>query len=128
MGQPVPIVKLAEQMIRLAGRVPGRDIQIVFSGLRPGEKLHETLYYADEHNTPTAHPKVLETNVRSFAHEPVMQILAQMREASRHYDLLALAALLEQLVPEYRCHLLDATSATQRKVVPFAARESQRKQ
>lgn len=128
MGQPVPIVKLAEQMIRLAGRVPGRDIQIVFSGLRPGEKLHETLYYADEHNTPTAHPKVLETNVRSFAHEPVMQILAQMREASRNYDLLVLAALLEQLVPEYRCHLLDATSATQRKVVPFAARESQRKQ
>lgn len=128
MGQPVPIVKLAEQMIRLAGRVPGRDIQIIFSGLRPGEKLHETLYYADEHNTPTAHPKVLETNVRSFAHEPVMQILAQMREASRHYDLLALAALLEQLVPEYRCHLLDATSATQRKVVPFTARESQRKQ
>ena len=128
MGQPVPIVKLAEQMIRLAGRVPGRDIQIVFSGLRPGEKLHETLYYADEHNTPTAHPKVLQTNVRSFAHEPVMQILAQMREASRNYDLLVLAALLEQLVPEYSCHLLDATSATQRKVVPFAARESQRKQ
>ena len=128
MGQPVPIVKLAEQMIRLAGRVPGRDIQIVFSGLRPGEKLHETLYYADEHNTPTAHPKVLETNVRSFAHEPVMQILAQMREASRNYDLLVLAALLEQLVPEYSCHLLDATSATQRKVVPFATRESQRKQ
>lgn len=127
MGQPVSIVKLAEQMIRLAGRVPGRDIQIVFSGLRPGEKLHETLYYADEHNTPTAHPKVLETNVRVFAHEPMQQTLTQMREASRQYDLPRLARLLEQLVPDYRCAAEHSTGQAERKVLPFAARDTQRK-
>ena len=48
MGEPVPIRLLAEQMIRLAGKQPGRDIAIVYTGLRPGEKLHETLFHADE--------------------------------------------------------------------------------
>ncbi|MGN0859226.1 MAG: polysaccharide biosynthesis protein [Stenotrophomonas sp.] len=127
MGEPVPIVKLAEQMIRLAGHVPGRDVQIVFSGLRPGEKLHETLYYADEQHLPTVHPKVLETNVRSFAQEHVANTLGQMREASRKYDLVALARLLEQLVPDYRRTRQQDQTLQARKVVPFAARESGRK-
>ena len=126
MGQPVPIVKLAEQMIRLAGKQPGRDIQIVFSGLRPGEKLHETLFYADEKNAPTAHPKVLEADVRGFAHEQVLPAVAQLRDASRRYDLTQLARLLGQLVPEYRHaqgNVADAVST----VVPFAARDVSRK-
>lgn len=123
MGEPVPIVKLAEQMIRLAGKVPGRDIQIVFTGLRPGEKLHETLFYADEKNAPTAHPKVLEAAVRSFPHEQVMPVLAQLRDASRRYDLVQLSRLLHQLVPEYR-HASELDTASERKVVPFAAREA----
>ena len=57
MGEPVPIRVLAEQMIRLAGKQPGRDIAIVYTGLRPGEKLHETLFHADERYRPTAHPE-----------------------------------------------------------------------
>lgn len=127
MGEPVPIVRLAEQMIRLAGHVPGRDMQIVFSGLRPGEKLHETLYYADEQHLPTAHPKVLETNVRSFAQEHVANTLGQMREASRQYDLPALARLLEQLVPDYRGARGQREAMERSKVVPFVARDSGRK-
>ena len=59
MGEPVPIRLLAEQMIRLAGKQPGRDIAVVYTGLRPGEKLHETLFHADERYRPTAHPKIL---------------------------------------------------------------------
>jgi O-antigen biosynthesis protein WbqV len=51
MGQPVRIVDLAERMIRLSGLEPGRDVEIVFSGIRPGEHLHEVLFAADE---PTA--------------------------------------------------------------------------
>jgi FlaA1/EpsC-like NDP-sugar epimerase len=51
MGQPVKIVDLAERMIRLSGLEPGRDIEVVFSGIRPGERLHEVLFAADE---PTA--------------------------------------------------------------------------
>ena len=57
MGEPVPIRLLAEQMIRLAGKQPRRDIAIVYTGLRPGEKLHETLFHADERYRPTSHPE-----------------------------------------------------------------------
>ena len=64
MGEPVPIRLLAEQMIRLAGKQPGRDIAIVYTGLRPGEKLHETLFHADERYRPTAHPKILQAEPR----------------------------------------------------------------
>lgn len=59
MGEPVKIVDLAEQLIRLYGLVPEVDIPIQFTGLRPGEKLYEELFYPAESLSPTAHPKVL---------------------------------------------------------------------
>jgi FlaA1/EpsC-like NDP-sugar epimerase len=59
MGEPVSIYELAENMIRLSGKVPERDIPIQISGVRPGEKLHEVLWNADESGEPTAHPKIL---------------------------------------------------------------------
>ncbi|MBX3466780.1 MAG: polysaccharide biosynthesis protein [Planctomycetes bacterium] len=58
MGQPVRIVDLARDLIRLSGFVPDRDVPIVFSGVRPGEKLHEELSRADEHADRTRHPKI----------------------------------------------------------------------
>lgn len=59
MGEPVKIVYLAEQMIRLSGKEPGRDIEICHIGLRPGEKLFEELFYAQEMNEKTGNPKVI---------------------------------------------------------------------
>ena len=59
MGEPVSIYELAENMIRLSGKVPERDIPIQISGVRPGEKLHEVLWNADESGEPTPHPKIL---------------------------------------------------------------------
>ncbi|MDD3552929.1 MAG: nucleoside-diphosphate sugar epimerase/dehydratase [Deltaproteobacteria bacterium] len=59
MGEPVKIVDLAEQVIRLYGLIPDVDVHIKFTGLRPGEKLYEELFYPAESLTPTAHPKVL---------------------------------------------------------------------
>ena len=58
MGEPVKIRYLAEQMIRLAGREPGRDIHIEYTGLRPGEKLYEELFYDSEAYAPTPHAKI----------------------------------------------------------------------
>jgi FlaA1/EpsC-like NDP-sugar epimerase len=59
MGEPVRIVDLATDMIRLSGLEVNRDIEIVFTGLRPGEKLYEELHYADAQYLPTRHPKIL---------------------------------------------------------------------
>ena len=58
MGEPVKIVDLAREMIRLSGKAPGRDIAIEFIGIRPGEKLHEDLWTANEVVEPTVHPKI----------------------------------------------------------------------
>lgn len=115
MGEPVAIVKLAEQMIRLAGKVPGKDVQIVFTGLRPGEKMHETLFYHDEAHSSTSHPKVLEAVPRPFSREQLQAGLKQMGEAVRIYDQMALRRILGQLVPDYGRTAVEQKS----KVVPF---------
>jgi FlaA1/EpsC-like NDP-sugar epimerase len=59
MGEPVRIVDLARNMIRLSGKQPDRDVTIEFVGVRPGEKLHEVLWNEDEEVLPTTHPKIL---------------------------------------------------------------------
>jgi FlaA1/EpsC-like NDP-sugar epimerase len=59
MGEPVRIVDLARNMIRLSGKEPDRDVAIEFVGARPGEKLHEELWSDQETVAPTAHPKIL---------------------------------------------------------------------
>ncbi|MGZ4397243.1 MAG: polysaccharide biosynthesis protein [Gaiellaceae bacterium] len=69
MGKPVRILDLAQNMIRLSGKEPGRDIQIEFIGVRPGEKLHEELIGEGETAAPTSHPKILE--LTRFAIDPV---------------------------------------------------------
>jgi FlaA1/EpsC-like NDP-sugar epimerase len=64
MGRPVAIRELAEQLIRLAGKRPGDDIVIEYTGLRPGEKLHEIAFHPDEQQTRTANPRVLRAEPR----------------------------------------------------------------
>jgi FlaA1/EpsC-like NDP-sugar epimerase len=123
MGEPVLIRQLAEQMIRLAGKRPGKDIAIVYTGLRPGEKLHETLFYPDEEYRPTSHPKVFEASARSFAHEAVLQGVARLRAAVGRYDEAALSAILQENMPEFAPLVGAARTAV---VVPFPAREARR--
>ena len=59
MGKPVRILDLAEQVIRLAGKKPYEDINIIFTGLRPGEKLYEELFHDTEETQPTTNPSIL---------------------------------------------------------------------
>jgi len=125
MGEPVPIRLLAEQMIRLAGKQPGRDIAIVYTGLRAGEKLHETLFHADERYRPTAHPKILQAEARGVAAERIAGSIEKMRDATACYDETALSLLLRDAVPEF-LPIGELTHAHRATVVPFPARNSRK--
>ncbi len=127
MGEPVSIRLLAEQMIRLAGKQPGRDIAIVYTGLRPGEKLHETLFHADERYRPTSHPKILQAQPRQVPVEALAQALVRMRDASVRYDLDELAVMLREAVPEFVPTSSGRDShAHAATVVAFPARNARR--
>ncbi|MGH8083808.1 MAG: polysaccharide biosynthesis protein [Lysobacter sp.] len=102
MGEPVPIRVLAEQMIRLAGKQPGRDISITYTGLRPGEKLHETLFHADERYRATAHPKILLAEPRAISMQGMESGIQQLRDASERYDRDTMGSVLRALVPEFQ--------------------------
>ena len=101
MGEPVRIHYLAEQMIRLAGKQPERDIAIVYTGLRPGEKLFEELFHAQESYQPTAHSKIMLAQPRELPRASVEAALHRARQAVLRFDQAALQQQLRELVPEF---------------------------
>jgi FlaA1/EpsC-like NDP-sugar epimerase len=101
MGQPVRIGYLAEQMIRLAGKQPGTEIAIVFSGLRPGEKLREELFHPQERYVETSHPKIVLAQSRGVDWQALVDNLDRAGQAVAEFDESALADLLHDLVPEF---------------------------
>lgn len=86
MGEPVNIAYLAEQMIKLSGQVPGQDIRIVFTGLRPGEKLREELFHGDEALVRTPHRKLLLANHPAVDVARVDDIVARLTEACERFE------------------------------------------
>lgn len=101
MGEPVRIVDLAEQLIRLSGFVPYEDIDIVYTGLRPGEKLFEELLIEGEGVMPTVHEKI---KVLTSTHTDLIAITAELAllfEAARSSDVVKVMERLRSLVPEY---------------------------
>ena len=123
----MPIRLLAEQMIRLAGKQPYKDVPIIYTGLRPGEKLHETLFYSDEDYRATAHPKILEAGVRMFSRDLVLGSVPRLREAVCSYDTDTIKEVLFATMPEFSPIEQDAYISSA-KVVPFPAREANRHQ
>jgi FlaA1/EpsC-like NDP-sugar epimerase len=109
MGEAVRIVDLASDMARLSGLTPGRDIEIQFSGLRPGEKLHEELFLDQERSSTKLHPKVFETNPQGISPDRLMEGLEGFRKAvslpyrQRQPEIVR---LLQWLVPTYTPSLL----------------------
>jgi len=102
MGEPVRIQYLAEQMIRLSGKRPGRDIEIEYTGLRPGEKLFEELFHEKEALLPTAHEKILLARHRTVSWKRLNQALDRAERACADYDCSTLKQILAELVPERR--------------------------
>ena len=101
MGKPVKILDLARNMIRLAGYTPEKDIQIEFTGLRPGEKLYEELLNQKETTLPTAHEKIMVARVREFDYDEVSADVDQLIETSRLSKPFTTVKQMKQLVPEY---------------------------
>ena len=102
MGKSVKIVDLAKKMIRLAGLIPNQDIQIQFSGLRPGEKLFEELLNDKETTMPTHHSKIMIGNVRTYQFEEVqLQITALLQAAKTNNDRLVVLNM-KKIVPEFK--------------------------
>lgn len=112
MGEPVSILDLARQMIRLAGLRPDKDIAIAFTGLRPGEKLYEELLHETEHLVPTRCQGILLADPRTADLALIGRAIdeaAETAEAGRDEQLIK---LLERMVPEYR----RAADGTERAV------------
>ena len=102
MGQPVKIVDLARQMIRLAGKSPGRDIKIAFTGLRPGEKLREEVLHAQEDLVATGVRNILLASPRTSDLKLLARAFDDLERHARAGATPEALALLKHLVPEYR--------------------------
>lgn len=102
MGEPIKIKYLAEQMIRLAGKEPGRDIGIKYTGLRPGEKLYEELFHETEKLEITEHEKLFKAQFRQIEWEELNQTLDEALLNSNQSEEQILFRSLQKLVPEYQ--------------------------
>ncbi len=102
MGDPVKIVDLAERMIRLAGYEPGKDIEIQFTGLRPGEKLYEELLNDQEQTKPTHNRKIKIGKIREYDnYEEIHAVISDLIHLSLTSDTLGAVKLMKVLVPEF---------------------------
>jgi O-antigen biosynthesis protein WbqV len=102
MGEPVKIVDLARQMVRLAGLRPDVDVEIRFTGLRPGEKLFEELFHGREPAMPTGHPGLLMATPRTADPAIVGRAIEEIAAACRGGNERLALALLGRLVPEFQ--------------------------
>jgi FlaA1/EpsC-like NDP-sugar epimerase len=102
MGQSVRILDLAKKMIWLSGYEPGKDIEIVFTGLREGEKLYEELLNTQENTLPTHHEKIMIAKVQEYAYSEIDRYVELFNDLVHDRNELKMVALMKELVPEYR--------------------------
>ena len=102
MGQPVKIVDLAERIIRLSGLEPGRDIQITFTGIRPGERLHEILFARDEETTDIGIPGIVATKPVQPSLDAIRAWAATLEQGLSRGERTAIYNVLRDAVPEFR--------------------------
>ena len=110
MGEPVSILGLARRMVRLSGLRPfvqgseateSGDVEIVFSGLRPGEKLHETLFYS-EGSVPTEHPRILRETPKQYNPTVLKDLIEDLERACRSFDKDMLLCVIDHEYVGYR--------------------------
>jgi FlaA1/EpsC-like NDP-sugar epimerase len=109
MGTPVKIAKMAEDLIRLSGKEPGRDVEIIYTGLRAGEKLYEELITQGENIMPTRHKKILMIRSNGWnckeTHEEFAQwldsVLKELYSTAQTFDAQAIKGKFSEILPEY---------------------------
>lgn len=101
MGEPIKIVDLARRMIQLSGLVVDRDIQIAYSGLRPGEKLYEELLSIHESHLPTHQPKILIARLPTVAYQDIHNTIRELKNTLSTGNSDAMVALMKAIIPEY---------------------------
>lgn len=102
MGKSVKIVDLAKKMVQLSGMKIGKDIDLVYTGLRDGEKLYEELLNNTENTIPTHHSKIMIANVREYAFAEVEENIKQLIDLAYTKDDLTLVRLMKYIVPEFK--------------------------
>ena len=102
MGESIRIVDLAKKMIQLVGLKEGKDIRIIYTGLRPGEKLYEELLANAENTLPTHHAQILIGKVREYAYEEVKVIIEHLIESFDTQNNELIVQRMKELVPEFK--------------------------
>ena len=101
MGESVKIVDLAKKMIKLSGLELGKDIQIVYTGLRPGVKLYEELLNNEENTLPTHHDQIMVARVQKYDYESINEKITTLIDLFNTQDNFAIVALMKSMVPEF---------------------------
>jgi FlaA1/EpsC-like NDP-sugar epimerase len=101
MGEPVKIVDLARKLVLLSGLEPGEDIQIEFTGIRPGEKLYEELSAYEENTVATPHSKIRIFSGPSLSRTSLAMALEDLYAATQAGDAASVVIHLKELVPDY---------------------------
>jgi len=103
MGEPVRIYDIACELIRLSGMEPEKDIPIVFTGIRPGEKLFEEVLTAEEGVEPTAHPKIFKARIKQPLEQELLDMkINELENLVQLQDSRGIVRLLQEIVPTYR--------------------------
>lgn len=102
MGKPVRIYDMAKRMIQLSGLEPGKDIEIVFTGLREGEKLFEELLSDKENTIATHHEKILKARVHQYEYTYIDSMISLFQDLIHDKNELKMVALMKEIVPEFR--------------------------
>ena len=102
MGTPVKIADLARRMIELAGLVPEQDIEIKYTGLRPGEKLYEELLATKENTLPTENEKIYRAQVREYDYEDICTVMNPLIDLAIRVDKMGTVRMMKGIVPEFK--------------------------
>jgi FlaA1/EpsC-like NDP-sugar epimerase len=102
MGESVKIADLAKRMIKLAGLKVGEDIEIEYTGLRPGEKLYEEVLADSENTEPTSHDRIRIAKVREYDYDEAVQACDELTELSKRVKIPEMVKLMKQIVPEFK--------------------------